>query len=144
MAGHHLRLTLDNALEASNRMSPLERIANMRPNPLCLQWIAFGAVVVLVFYAMRLRFTWWPIHPILFLFWGTWAMNEYAWSFFIGWLIKRGLTRFGVREFKLRTFMTGIIAGDLLGGVLWMIVGGIYHAATGLTPPKYFVLPPAW
>ena len=144
MVGYHARLNANNELEASQRMSPLERLANMRPDPLCLWWIGFGAAAVLVFYALRLRFTWWPIHPILFLFWGTWAMNEYAWSFFIGWMIKRGLTRFGVREIKLRTFMTGVIAGDLVGGICWMIVGAIYHAATALPPPRYFVLPPAW
>ncbi len=141
MAIYHNRLSMDGSLEVSDRMSPLERVMNMKPDPSCLFWLGAGAAFVLVFYALRLRFTWWPLHPILFLFWGTWAMNEFAWSFLIGWFIKRSLTSLAAPRARVRTFMIGVIAGDLLGGVLWMVVGAVYYALTGENPPRYHVFP---
>lgn len=30
--------------------------------------------------------------------------------------------------------MTGLIAGDLLGVLVWMVVGAVHYVATGLVP----------
>jgi len=129
------------ALARSTSYSPIERILNMKPNPTCLVWLAVGAAVVLGLMWLRLRFTWWPIHPILFVIWGTWAMRVAGYSFLLGWAIKAISRRLGVRFATLRTFMIGVIVGDLAGGALWMIVGAIYWAVTGLNPPRYHVFP---
>jgi hypothetical protein len=141
MASYHNRLRIDGDLAASENMSPLKRLGNMEPDSNCLIWLGVGGGLVLTFYALRLRLPWWPVHPIIFLFWGTWAMREFAWSFLLGWLIKRLLTRFGAPQRRVRTFMIGVIVGELLGGILWMIVGAIYYALTNLTPPRYHVFP---
>jgi hypothetical protein len=38
--------------------------------------------------------------------------------------------------------MIGAIAGDMLGGVTFMVVGAIYYAITGLLPKTFMVFPP--
>jgi hypothetical protein len=35
----------------------------------------------------------------------------------------------------------GVIAGDLLGGLLFMIVGAVYYRVTGSPAPGYRVFP---
>ena len=70
-------------------------------------------------------------------------MEQFSHSFLLGWIIKVGVTKFGGgRSYqRLKPFMIGIIAGELLGGLLFMAVGAIYYAATGLFPVKYHVFP---
>ena len=58
--------------------------------------IAFGLGLglVLAFTAGRLRYAWWPIHPILFAVLGTYQSNTLSMSFLVGWLIKTLVSRF--------------------------------------------------
>ena len=67
-----------------------------------------------------------------------------AWSFLAGCLIKTVVTRYGgVRCYqKLKPVMFGLIAGDVLAGLLIILGGLAYHLATGLPPKTYWVLPP--
>jgi hypothetical protein len=37
---------------------------------------------------LRLRFTGWPLHPVMFLVWSTYAGDSFAQAFLFGWLIK--------------------------------------------------------
>ncbi|KKN05538.1 hypothetical protein LCGC14_1086240 [marine sediment metagenome] len=135
------RLADTGLLAASNGYSTLERMTGASADPRCLTALAAGAAVVLGLMWLRLRFTWWPIHPILFLIWGTWAARVTAFSFLLGWLIKTLTKRFGLQHTAVKPFMIGVIAGDLCGGILWMIVGAVYWAATGEQPPRYHVFP---
>ena len=104
-----------------------------------------GLAVVLVFSLLRLRYTWWPIHPIIFCVWGTQSMKALSASFLLGWIIKGTLSRLGLltsgRIARVRALMVGMIAGDLLAGVVFMIAGAVYYAVTRLTPPAYYIFP---
>ncbi len=37
-----------------------------------------GVALVLGFSVCRLRYSWWPLHPIMFLVWGTWTMSRFS------------------------------------------------------------------
>ena len=103
-------------------------------------WAAgIGLTLVLVVSALRLRFTWWPIHPILFISWGTWSLGLLAPSFLLGWLIKMLITRFGgSRTYRqYRPLFVGLISGEFVAGIFWMAVGLIYYLVTG-TPGVLF------
>jgi hypothetical protein len=98
---------------------------------------------VLLFTLGRLRFPNWPIHPVIFIVLGTWQSRRLAASFFVGWLIKVAVTRLlgGKSYQKVKPIMIGLIAGDVIGGIIPMIAGGIYYYLTGLTPKPFRVLP---
>jgi hypothetical protein len=99
-----------------------------------------GVVLVAVFSILRLRFTWWPLHPVMFLVWGTYPMMRFSHSFLLGWAIKVAVTRLGGgRKYReLMPFMIGAIAGDLLGGLVFMILGGAYYGTEGVIPPAVY------
>ncbi|MDH4209485.1 MAG: hypothetical protein OEV76_11470, partial [Anaerolineae bacterium] len=80
-----------------------------------------GALVTFFLGAMRLRFWWWPFHPIGYLASNTWVMYMYSTPFIIGWLAKTLVVRYGGLRLFRRTvpLAIGFIAGDLLNEVLW-------------------------
>ena len=102
--------------------------------------MAIGLVLVLLFSAARLHFTWWPLHPMLFVTWNTPHMPHFAGSFFIGWVIKKLVIKYGGTGVynKTRPFMVGIIAGEIFGAILPSIVAAIYYVVTNGEMPKAF------
>jgi len=83
--------------------------------------MAAGAAVTVGLGAMRLRFWWWPFHPIGYLAANTWVMYMYWSPFFIGWLAKTLVTRYsGLRLYRQTIPLAiGFIVGDLLNEMLW-------------------------
>jgi len=136
-------LRLTGELAKSRTMDGTDRLLSARPNSAFLWSAGLGFAAVLVTYVLRLRYTWWPIHPIMFLVWETWASAVFFHSFLLAWVLQVLITRFGTHEVHraAKHAMVGIIAGELLGGMLWMCVGGAHFAATGVRPPYYNIFP---
>ena len=91
--------------------------------------IGAGAAVTVVLGLLRLRFWWWPLHPIGYLAAFTWGMHLYYMPFFVGWLAKTLTVRYGgLRLYrKLLPAAIGLVIGDLLNEVMW----GLVSLATG-------------
>jgi len=73
-----------------------------------------------------------PFHPLGFTLGSTWSMT-YLWvSIFVGWLIKVMLLRYGGQRAYLRALpmFFGIILGDCLWGVIWLVTGVLLNRAT--------------
>ncbi|MCJ7821487.1 MAG: hypothetical protein MUQ26_00135, partial [Armatimonadetes bacterium] len=73
---------------------------------------------------LRLSFWWWPLHPIGYLAATCWGMHT-AWvPFFIGWLCKVLVVRFGGLKLYRRTLpiAVGLIVGDMVSQGFWVIV----------------------
>ena len=143
-------MTIKHQLEASETMPAWKRVVptllggNADPDSKFLWAIGTGLVLVIATSILRLRFTWWPLHPVLFLCWGTFPAMCFAQSLLLGWVVKTGVTKFGggKKYHELKPLMVGIIAGDLLGGLLFMIIGAAYTAKTGRqTPIQYQIFP---
>ena len=119
-------------------------LEHITPDPRFFAPVAAGIGAVLLLSLLRLRLPWWPLHPIIFLVWGTWAMDSFATSFFLGWMIKAAVTRFGGLDAyrRVKVLMIGIIAGDVLGGLVFMAIGAIYYLVTGQHGATYMILPP--
>jgi hypothetical protein len=130
-------------LDRSASMTASQRLMSVRPSSAFLWSTGLGFLVVLGTYALRLRFMWWPIHPVMFLIWETWASAVFFHSFLLAWVIQLVISRVGTHAVHraVKYLMVGIIVGELLGGMLWMFVGGSYYAATGRTPPYYSIFP---
>jgi hypothetical protein len=130
-------------LRESDALSAMGRVLTSQPKSGALLAIGVGIVTLWIVARLRLRHTWWPIHPILFLMIDTWPVMMLASSFFLGWAIKTPIVKFGGRRAydAGKPFMIGLIVGELLGVAIFMIVGHIYYLTTGLDPVRYIVFP---
>lgn len=91
-------------------------VAPTDPWPRALWFVLFGAVVTVLFGAMRARYVWWPFHPIGFLF--SQQLDTYfrfPGPFFIAWLVKVLGNRYGGGSFieRVRPFFVGLIVADV-------------------------------
>ena len=83
-----------------------------------------GAVMAVILGAMRLRFYWWPFHPIGYLAANCWGWNWYLTPFVLGWLGKVLVVRYGGLRLYRQTvpLAVGLIVGDMLNRGLWVMV----------------------
>jgi hypothetical protein len=103
-----------------------------------------GMALVLTCSWLRLRFPRWPLHPVMFLVWGTDWMIEYAPSFLVAWLAKSLIMRYGGQKayFQGRAAAVGLVAGEFTAAIIWAVIGMIYYLHTGRPPsPSVLVRP---
>jgi len=88
-------------------------------------WLMVGAAAVAVTSWLRLTFLWWPIHPLGLVMGTSYATRNLWFSLFLGWLFRVVTVRYsGLRGYvRFRPVFMGIIMGDVLGALLWDIVG---------------------
>ncbi len=136
-------LTATHQLSESVALGPLERLAAIQPRAGAWGWIGLGAALVLGCAAARLRFAWWPLHPVIFMVFGTHPAAHAHYSFLLGWAIKASVVRLGgSRSYRLvMPLMVGLIAADMLAALFWFGVGGVIYALGG-TPMRVGIFPP--
>jgi len=103
-----------------------DRLQN--PQPLATyQYVSMGAgaLIVAALSWLRLNFVWWPIHPLGFVMATSWASLNLWFSLFLGWFLKLLTIRYGGLSgyVRFRPLFMGVIVGDVLGALLWNIVG---------------------
>jgi hypothetical protein len=133
------KLNLAGDLERVNSLSGLRHLAEMRPETGFLLYVAIGFGAVIAISALRLRWTWWPFHPLILLTFGAWTMGRYGASFLLGWMLKALILRLSgsAKYMELRPMMIGVVVGDLLAGFIIFIMLWINYAWTGTQPPKF-------
>ena len=137
-------LSLVDQLAEAESVGGWGRFARISPDSETVWAFAATFGLVLLFTAGRLRFVWWPLHPVMFLVMGTYQSRTLGPSFLLGGLIKIIVTKMagGKAYQKVKPVMFGLIAGDLLGGLIPMVVGAIYYFWTGgQNPIRFRVLP---
>lgn len=131
-------------LEQSLNLNQWQRLGLIQPDSDALGFFIFGIVAVIITYCLRFRFTKFPIHPVLFVMWGTYPNNMTWCSFLIGWFIKMLVVRFGgggVYQ-KFKPFFVGLIAAELMIVCLVILVDFINYFIFGVTSRVTFgVLP---
>ena len=100
-----------------------------------------SVVLVALCAFMRLRFLWWPFHPLPLLFINTWAMSRLYYSIMLGWLIKVMILRvWGGKTFsRVKPFFVGVIAGQVATYAMWLVINSVYFLVTRTTPPRFGV-----
>ncbi len=129
----------DWAVETSRRVH--EGVAQLlrypeEPKKWSMVFAGVGAAVMgLLVFGYR-RFLWWPLHPIGYLTTYSSALRILWFSFLVGWLCNTLVLRYGgVKTFKeVRRLFIGLIVGDMVMAVGWLIVGLFM-------PISYHVLP---
>lgn len=93
-------------------------------------WIANGAMGVgFVFCSLlmiaRIKFPWWPFHPIGYAISGSWSMNLVWMPLLFAWIVKGLILRYGgVRMYRqAMPFFLGLILGQCIVGSFWHLVG---------------------
>lgn len=96
-----------------------------------LAGISAGAAVLVLLQAMRLRFWWWPLHPVGYIFAFGWGMSWYIIPFFVGWAAKTLVTRYGGLRLYQRTlpFAAGLVIGDMMNATVWSVVSLVTRGA---------------
>jgi hypothetical protein len=131
-------LAAQGQLDESLALSGFQRFAHIRPirRGVIAFAVGVGAVVLLAF--CRLRFSRWPIHPVMLLVWGTFPAWRFAPCFLIGWGLKKAIVKYGGASLyrRLIPLFTGLIAGEVLGYLFGIVAGLTYYFMTG-EPPRY-------
>lgn len=84
-----------------------------------------GLLLAGAFSALRLRYAWWPFHPLGYAL-ATTSSMDYMWCpFFVAWLAKSVTLRYGgVRAYRtVMPFFLGLILGDYVVPCLWGLWG---------------------
>ena len=106
-------------------------------DPASLRAMAAGGVLVLALAALRQAFVWCPLHPIGYALAGTTSM-EYMWCpFFIAWVAKSVILRYGGYTLYRRAlpFFLGLILGDYIVPTLWGLWGTAAHTQVYMSFP---------
>jgi hypothetical protein len=90
-----------------------------------LFWMGVGSTAVWLMMLARSRYLWFPLHPLGYIMGYSGPLIKLWPSFFVGWLVKVLIMRFGDRGslHMVRTFMLGLILGNAAAMVAWMIFG---------------------
>ena len=95
-----------------------------------MAWWALGAITFVFIAAMRLRFLWWPFHPVGYILGlSSVDLNCGQSHFFIAWLAKALVLRYGGLRLYQRTLpiAIGLIVGDVLNRSLWNFISLVTH-----------------
>jgi hypothetical protein len=84
-----------------------------------------GFLVVLFNTVMRLRFLWWQLHPLGYPVAGYYHFEKLWFPFFISWIAKRTILRYGGIKAYRRAFplFMGLVLGEFFMGSIWGIIG---------------------
>ena len=95
---------------------------NPGPNIQGLYYDIAGVGFMLALLLLRRRFAWWPLHPIGLIVMGTYVMTYMWFSFFLAWLIKGVLLRYGGPRLytKAVPLFLGLIIGQFVAAGVWV------------------------
>ncbi len=87
--------------------------------------VSAGFLITTALMMLRTRFIWWVFHPVGYAMANTSTMNQVWLPFFLAWLIKSLVLRYGgMRLYRLSLpFFYGVIVGDFLAGGLTTLAG---------------------
>jgi hypothetical protein len=90
-----------------------------------LMAIFVGAGIAFLLQALRVRFPWWPLHPLAFAVTSSWEINLVWGPLFLAWVFKALILRYGGRGgfHKALPFFLGLMLGQFVVGSLWNIYG---------------------
>lgn len=144
-AARHLgELARIGTLERSRAAWGLGRLRLVDPLPGAWPWVLGSAGATLALAALRFRFARFPLHPVLFLVWGTCPSTRLWASFFLGWCLKTLVTRFGggAAYVRLKPAFIGLISSELIASGLIVVVDLVHVWITGRPPPVGFRILP--
>jgi hypothetical protein len=106
------------------------------PNMTAAGWSLGACLFTLLLGWLRVRFLWWPLHPIGYAIANTETLNWLWCPMLVGWLCKTLILRYtgsrGYRQFL--PFFIGLVIGDYVISIAW----AIFDLATGTSGYRTF------
>jgi hypothetical protein len=95
------------------------------PDPEGLAYFAAGLGVSLAIMFMRVKFTWWTLHPAGYAISSSYGMRDWWLMFLVVWFIKWILLKKGgLKAYRTALpFFLGLILGEFVVGSFWAILG---------------------
>ena len=95
------------------------------PNVPALAAMGAGYLFTVMLMALRMRFYWWPFHPVGYAVSSSWSLNIIWLPLLIAWIVKLLLLRYGGLKLYRDSlpFFLGLILGEFVVGSLWTIIG---------------------
>jgi hypothetical protein len=144
-ANSQVRHTLEaqGALDSSRSATGWAKFSLVAPKADIMVAFSLTFSMVLLFTFLRHRFQKWPLHPIMFIVLATWQSAWIAFSCLIGCFIKTMVTRYGGARLyqRLKPLMVGMIAGELAGALIPLLIGAVYYLVTGESPKAFRPVP---
>ncbi|MDO8587040.1 MAG: hypothetical protein Q7T82_08370 [Armatimonadota bacterium] len=99
-------------------------------------FFSVGLLFTFFLYFMRARFWWWPFHPLGYAIGASWPAMVYWVAFFMGWLCKNLLLRYGgIRAFRMfRPLFLGLIFGEFASAILWAAITALAGSLAPMIP----------
>lgn len=137
----HTGLAATGELEQSRQLSGWARFTKMSPYVPGMIAFAITFGLTLLFGWGRLRYSRWPLHPVLFIVLGTFQSQMLGPSFLLGCLIKYLINKYGGATVyqRLKPLMFGLIAGEMLAGASVIVIGLLYYWQTGEAPKPFSI-----
>lgn len=87
--------------------------------------VSVGVAFTMFLSYMRMRYVWWPLHPVGYCMSTTWLSYETWMPFLIAWLAKIIIIQAGGMKLykRMMPLFLGFIAGDFLGGGMTTLLG---------------------
>lgn len=91
-----------------------------------------GIASALFLALLRMRFAWWPLHPVGYAVSGSWSMEQLWFPMFISWVLKAIILRYGGAKAYKRAipFFIGLVLGEFVVGCYWGIHGAVFGCPT--------------
>lgn len=96
-----------------------------KPNIQALTAMGIGFVFTFTLMALRMRFYWWPFHPVGYAVSSSWSLHIMWLPLLIAWAVKLLILRYGGLKTYMQwlPFFYGMILGEFVVGSLWTIIG---------------------
>ena len=123
--------------DQSQPLGFFERLGLINPDGGALTYAFLGAAGVLLFFFLRIRYTGFMLHPVLFIIWGNYHVAIATYPILIGWFIRELILRYGGDSLyqSAKPFFIGLILGELFLVLLSTLCGINYNIFTGDLPP---------
>src|SRR5689334_25219131 len=91
--------------------------------------VLFGMGVTFALAWCRMRFAFFPFHPVGYVLCNTYTISYFYVPFFIAWLVKVLVQRYGGNRMYRKSlgFFIGLLLGDIIIQALWVLVSEALH-----------------
>lgn len=106
--------------------------APLPPDYKALAVVGTGAAVTFFLSIMRMRFFWWPFHPLGYIASNLYIIHYFWIYIFLAWVAVKVMTKYGGLHLlrRVRPLFIGMVIGGMVSAGFWWIVDYFFHLTT--------------